>query len=300
MDDSKTRPTEIYRSEDGKDNIIDKFLEKLSAYEVEVTNWLANPQPMLPLTADEQTKYDASTDCSLCNFPLDIAPTQHERFRWLPDKARDNVDNWKKVRDHCHFTGKFRGAAHSWCNLQTKSKFKIPVILHNFRGYDSHLIMRSGNFESYKRISCIANNLEKYMCINLDSHIRFIDSLQFLDEKLETLIEMRYELVQQHYRENPNDDNDSAIIAKVFPLLSAEFPDINQRQMLLRKGVYPYEWVQNWKCFKQQHLPSQDDFKSSLRGNESIPNADYHARATCVDRIPNEEFWRLPRPIFAQ
>ena len=49
--------------------------------------------------------------------------------------------------------------------------------------------------------------------------------------------------------------------------------------MLLRKGVYPYEWVQNWQCFKQEHLPGQDDFKSSLRGNEGISHADYmHAQ----------------------
>ena len=209
---------------------------------------------------------------------MGIAPTQQERFRWLPEKARDNADNWKKVRDHCHFTGKFRGAAHSWCNLQTKSKFKIPVVLHNFRGYDSHLIMRSGHFGNYKRIGCIANNLEKYMCINLNSHIRFLDSLQFLDEKLETLIDMRYEIIQQHYRDHADDSssNETEVIANVFPLLSAEFPDINHRQMLLRKGVYPYEWVKDWECFNKKHLPPLNDFRSSLRGNEAISHADYN------------------------
>ena len=62
LDDTKTRATEIYRSEDGKDHIIDVFLEKLNEYEADVTEWLANPKAMLPLTVDEQTKYDTSTD----------------------------------------------------------------------------------------------------------------------------------------------------------------------------------------------------------------------------------------------
>ena len=198
----------MYRSDgDGDDNIIDRFLEILNNYEAEVLSWYANPRAMLPLTADEQQTYDDTVECTLCKQPLDMAPTQQERFRWLSVTARHNADNWKKVRDHCHFTGKFRGAAHAWCNLHTKSNFKIPVVLHNFRGYDSHLIMRSGNFEKYKRITCLAHTLEKYMCIDLNSHIRFIDSLQFLDEKLETLIDMRYEIMQQYYRDYGDDDS---------------------------------------------------------------------------------------------
>ena len=50
-----------------------------------------------------------------------------------------------KVRDHCHFTGEYRGAAHKDCNLKLAIKpykTKIPVVFHNLKGYDSHLIMQ--------------------------------------------------------------------------------------------------------------------------------------------------------------
>ena len=48
----------------------------------------------------------------------------------------------RKVRDHCHFTGKFRGALHSKCNLKLKRTKTIPVLFHNLKGYDSHLFVK--------------------------------------------------------------------------------------------------------------------------------------------------------------
>ena len=56
---------------------------------------------------------------------------QSSNSYWICEKLIDDDD--KKVRDHCHVTGKFRGAAHWSC--------KVPVIFHNLRGYDSHLIV---------------------------------------------------------------------------------------------------------------------------------------------------------------
>ena len=57
---------------------------------------------------------------------------------WICKKFNNN--NEDKVRDHCHRTGKFRGTAHEICNLNFKLTKKVPVIFHNLRGYDSHLI----------------------------------------------------------------------------------------------------------------------------------------------------------------
>ena len=60
---------------------------------------------------------------------------------WICKKVIDNDE--KKVRDHCHMTGKFRGAAHQDRNIHFQSTKKVPVVSHNLRGYDSHLIFMS-------------------------------------------------------------------------------------------------------------------------------------------------------------
>ena len=77
------------------------------------------------------------------------------------------MENKKKGRDHCHFTGKFRGAAHNICNLQFKKPKFTPVIIHNLSGYDSHLFVKNlGKTEG--DIKCIPNNEEKYISFSKD------------------------------------------------------------------------------------------------------------------------------------
>ena len=101
----------------------------------------------------------------------------------------------KKVRDHCHITGKYRGAAHVKCNLNFKITDKIPVIFHNLRGYDSHFIIQEigeiikkhkgkGGKEKEMNINVIPNNMEKYMAIMLGNNLKFIDSFQFMSSVL--------------------------------------------------------------------------------------------------------------------
>ena len=73
----------------------------------------------------------------------------------------------KKVRDHCHFTGKYRGAAHNLCNLQFKKTKFTPVIFHNLSGYDAHLFVKNLG-KSEGDIKCIPNNEEKYISFSKD------------------------------------------------------------------------------------------------------------------------------------
>ena len=68
----------------------------------------------------------------------------------------------EKVRDYCHVTGKFRGAPHWDCNINLQLTKKVPVIFHNLRAYDSHLIFNElDKFDV--EISVIPNGLEKCM-----------------------------------------------------------------------------------------------------------------------------------------
>ena len=67
-------------------------------------------------------------------------------------------ENEDKVRNYCHVTGKFRGAAHRNCNVN----FQVPAIFHNLKNYDSHLIFNELDKFDVK-IKVIPNELEKYM-----------------------------------------------------------------------------------------------------------------------------------------
>ena len=103
---------------------------------------------------------------------------------WICKKLIDNDD--EKVRDHCHITGKFRGAARRICNVNFQLTKKVPVIFHNLKGYDSHLIFSELNKFNMK-INVIPYRLEKYMAFFLDRNIVFIDIMQFMNSSLDKI-----------------------------------------------------------------------------------------------------------------
>ena len=78
----------------------------------------------MELTPQAEMKYTCTTTCHICD-----------------DEFTEDHDKGEKVRDHCHFTGEFRGAAHNICNLNLRTIKKIPVFFHNLGGYDSHIII---------------------------------------------------------------------------------------------------------------------------------------------------------------
>ena len=115
---------------------------------------------------------------------------ENEKFEmtnvcWICDKLIENTDN--KVRDHCHITAKYRGAAHYCCNINLKMTKKVPVIFHNLKGYDSHLIFKELSKFNVK-INVIPNGLEKYMSFALNKNLVFIDSMLFMNSSLDKLV----------------------------------------------------------------------------------------------------------------
>ena len=87
-------------------------------------------------------------------------------------------DGNEKVRDHCHITSKFRGATHQSCNLNFQLTKRIPVIFHNLKGYDSHLIF-SVLHKFNLKINVIPNGLEKHMAFFLNKNLVFIGSMLY-------------------------------------------------------------------------------------------------------------------------
>ena len=170
--------------------------------------------------------------------------------------------NTDEVRDHCHVTGKFRGATQNKCNLKLRIPRKIPIIFHNLQGYDGHIIFKElNNFDI--AISEIPKGIDKSMSIIGNKHITFIDSLQFCNSSLDTLAS------------NLNDED--------FKYLVWEF-GIDKLEILKWKDVYPYEWVDSYEKFKNPSLPEKKYFYSSLRDGK---------RDRSSGHISNEQYQHL-------
>ena len=104
------------------------------------------------ITSEEQQAFERATTCWICSGEL------------VKDPAHKEYVKLKPVRDHCHYTGKYRGAAHNKCNLQYRKPKFIPVFFHNLSGYDSHLFIKNlGRGTGPSNITCIPNNEEKYI-----------------------------------------------------------------------------------------------------------------------------------------
>ena len=107
------------------------------------------------------------------NKNLVMSEKDEQRFHssnkyWICDKLLDVGDN--KVKDHCHITGKYRGSAHWSCNIKFKLTKKVPVILHNLRGYYSHLIIKGiGKFDVKVNVIPISG-LETCMAFTINNN----------------------------------------------------------------------------------------------------------------------------------
>ena len=124
------------------------------------------------------------------NKNLIIATEEEQQLQssntcWICKNIIESED--EKVRDHYHITGKFRGAAHWSCNIYLQLTKKVPVIFHNLRGYDSHLIFCELNKFDVK-IDVIPNSIEKCMAFVYNNNLVFIDSMQFMNCSLEKLV----------------------------------------------------------------------------------------------------------------
>ena len=206
----------------------------------------------------EEYEYCSNVMKEYFNKNLIMSTEEEEIFQssnkcWICNKLFDLVD--EKVRDHYHISGKFRGAALFSCNADLKITKKVPVIFHNLRRYDGHLIMKEiNNFDVI--IDAIPNGLEKYMAFIINRNLVFIDSMQIMNSSLDSLVK---NLVDDHFK-----------------YLSKEFKEFKDKDLKLfkEKGVYPYEHMNSFEKFNETELPSKGKFFSSLK-NEDISEEDY-------------------------
>ena len=122
-----------------EENVADIFVDML---EKEIDQVWSSEVKETIFSEDDRAKFEKARECWICQKPF------------------EGGDD--RVRDHCHFSGQFRGAAHNKCSLLFRKSKHVPVIFHNLSGYDSHLFNKNlGKIQS--QIDCIPNNEEKYM-----------------------------------------------------------------------------------------------------------------------------------------
>ena len=233
------------------DNVAEIFVSKLAMITRKLyDDFYRHPKP-LRLTEEEQKSFKEARICHICSKEL-----------------KDD-----KVRDHCHFTGQYRGAAHNSCNLQCKKSLILPVIFHNLQGYDAHLFIKQ--LSGLKgELNCIPSTEEKYVSfskkikvdeyksrktgemVSLNFEIRFIDSFKFLQTSLANLVGNL----------QPDDFQNTKEIMK------------DNIELLVRKGVYPYDYVSSLEKLTETQLPTKEQFYSRLN-DEDISDEDYqHAQ----------------------
>ena len=276
----------------GKD-CMKKFCKDLRTHATKIINY--EKKKMISLTIKEKIHYNEQEICYICKKEFDKNDKKHY-----------------KVRDHCHYTGKYRGAAHNICNLRYKVPREIPEVFPNGSIYDYHYIIKELVKEFDRNFECLGENFEKYITfsapikkkiknkhIEITNKIKFIDSYRFMSSSLSKLIGNLSEGLHNNkcldcescldYIKTKNEklilkcfnfktyyekDFNKELIKRFASTYEFCNGNLNKFILLLRKGVYPYEYMDNWERFDETSLPNKESFYSNLN-MENIENIDY-------------------------
>ena len=129
----------------------------------------------------------------------EIKSNEKQKVSHICKKEFCDDKNNKKVRDHSHYTGKFRGAAHNICNLRYNVPKEIPVAFHIGSTQDYHFVIKKLAEESKGEFECLGENTEKYITFSvwlkkeidekIKYELKFIDSYRFMSTSLSNLVD---------------------------------------------------------------------------------------------------------------
>ena len=249
----------LYRGDD----TVDVFCNKINEIRDEIKEKMKENKEILT-TDEDKIDFEAATHCFICG----------DKFK-NSYKNEKEAEKYKKVRDHCHFTGKYRGCAHSICNLNFCNRyFKIPAFFHNMKNYDGHLIVQNAeNLSNKKKIDVIAQNSEKFINIGFDS-LSVKDSFSFVTASLEKLVSMtKYDNTDEKDRRKwvlrDNWQSNFRYSSKNDIIKTEKCLDL-----LTEKGIHPYDYMNSFDKFNDEQLPSKEQFYSRLN-EEDITLDDY-------------------------
>ena len=268
--DGRVMSEKLYRGEDCMDVLFNCLEQELE----NIREDLKNERP-LAMTQQDWAIHSAADKCWVCDGPF------------KPYEQGDTEGVWK-VRDHDHLTGKYRGPAHSKCNLSLRIDpfhTPVPILFHNLKNYDAHHLIsaigrtevketvctdKNGQPRTYKdkkgvekkqtvtdgKISAIVQNMEKVISFSW-GQFRFVDSYAFLSSSLGQLV---------------------ANTPKANLRITRSYIEQAKFNLITRKGVFPYEYMDSFDRFEETQLPPKENFYSSLT-DESISDSDYqHAQ----------------------
>ena len=237
---TKTKPEDA--------DAIDVFIKWLEGDVKDIAN--IKPKKMI-FTEEDRKQFNKASDCWICGEYL----------------GND------RVRDHCHYTGRYRGPAHNNCNLKYRKPKSISVFFHNLSGYDSHLFIKKigCSINEKENIDCIPNNEEKYISLS-----KTIVTGQYTNKKGE----IKYKTFKIVFKDSLKFMS-SSLGALVNNLPKDAFKNLlkyftpEQAEILKQKGFYPYEYMDTIEKFNDTKPPSQEVFYSKLSG-KGISNKNYN------------------------
>lgn len=227
---------------DWKGDMIDSFFYRGEDTSHRFLEYLMNMRPVLQRILKENLKLLEMTD------RLRSILMSSEKCHICGEKFDSKFDI---VADHDHLTGVYRGPAHNECNLALRFTNKIPVVFHNFKNFDCHIIIQGINHELINKVSVIPKSIEKFIVMKMDDYI-IIDSFAFLASSWDILAQNTDQRFKEKY-------------------LSIFFDDTS---LLMKKGTLPYEYLDSWCKFEETKFPNRDAFFSKLK-NSNIGLEEY-------------------------
>lgn len=228
----------IYRGKDAAN----KFMKNMIEIGEKINNIYQINIPMIKLTEKEEKEFQRTKVCEKCSLSF-------------------KKNNLIKVRDHCHLTGKYRQCLCIKCNFEITTPSFVPIFFHNLT-YDSHFIIRELGCDD-NDIHVIPNSSEKYISFSKEIasrfNIKFVDSFRFMASSLSELAD--------------NLNEDKSRFRETIKIFSNK-----KLNLVTRKGVFPYEYIDSWSKLNETCLPPKNLFYNSLK-DEEISDEDYsHAQ----------------------
>ena len=274
-----------HKSSLGYENV-NWFVDDIVKLENKKNFWFKNTKKDIIMTEEDQQDFENNNVCRYCEkyFELD------------------------KVRDHCHLTSKYRGPAHSDCNLKVKQKDSnfITIGLHNFSNYDNHMFFKNlvDRKKDNVKFKTIPKTDEKYISVRYGC-IKFIDTYKFLssslDKLVQTLVDNSHKTLENLKKEVIGDDKILNIFNEIENLidktkrnqsistLKKKYPDkineleeallnyIGEHDLKILKTEFPDKWkyLSKTLAYPYEYFNSIEDYKKSV---VSLENKNFFSK----------------------